>query len=151
MRNIEVKVLRTLIFITIFVFLCQLIIFIANPFIAPQDSLNSFKFYSFVVTFFGLHTFFALCTFISTRLISSNQLSLLTLGASIFIPTVYLILNINYLSDLNIPTFSIVLFSVMVFDFTRKDVKGNYVRKYIKVLMNPFYLEDETFGFNEIW
>jgi hypothetical protein len=131
------------------VFLCQLIIFIANPFIAPQDSLNSFKFYSFVVTFFGLHTFFALCTFISTRLISSNQLSLLTLGASIFIPTVYLILNINYLSDLNISTFSVVLFSAMVFDFTRKDGEKNYVRKYIKVLINPFDLEDETFGFNE--
>jgi hypothetical protein len=149
MRNIEVKVLRTLIFITIFVFLCQLIIFIANPFIAPQDSLNSFKFYSFVVTFFGLHTFFALCTFISTRLISSNQLSLLTLSASIFIPAVYLILNINYLSDLNISTFSVVLFSAMVFDFTRKDGEKNYVRKYIKVLINPFDLEDETFGFNE--
>ena len=149
MRNLEVKVLRTLIFITIFVFLYQLIIFIATPFIAPQDSLNSFKFYGFVVTFFGLHTFFALCTFISTRLISSNQLSLLTLGASIFIPTVYLILNINYLSDLNISTFSIVLFSAMVFDFTRKDGEKNYVRKYIKVLINPFYFEDETFGFNE--
>jgi ADP-ribosylglycohydrolase len=39
--------------------------------------------------------------------------------------------------------------TAMVFDFTRKDAEENYVRKYIKVLINPFYLEDETFGFNE--
>jgi len=149
MRNVEIRVLRALIFITIFAFLYKLSFLVFTPLVAPLESLNNFNFYGLVVTFFGLHTFFALCTFIFTRLLISNQLSLLTLGASIFIPALYLILNINYLSDLNIPTFSIVLFSVMVFDFTRKDTEGNYVRKYIKVLINPFYLEDETFGFSE--
>ena len=149
MRSVEAKILRTLIFSTSFVFCYKLIFSIFIPFIASQESLNDFKFYGFVVTFFGLHTFFALCTFISTRLLVSNQLSLITLGASIFIPAGYLILNINYLSKLNISTFIVILFSAMVFDFTRKDAEGNYVRKYIKVLINPFYLEDETFGFNE--
>ena len=149
MKSIEAKVLKSLIFSTSFLFCYQLIFSLFIPFIAPQDSLNDFKFIGFVVTFFGLHTFFALCTFITTRLLISNQLSLIALGASIFIPAGYLILNINYLSDLNISTFSVVLFSAMVFDFTRKDAEGNYVRKYIKVLVNPFYLEGETFGFNE--
>ena len=149
MRSVEVKIFRTLIFSTSFLFCYKVIFSIFIPFFAPQESLNDFKFYGFVVTFFGLHTFFALCTFVSTRLLISNQLSLIALGASIFIPAGYLILNINYLSDLNISTFSVVLFSAMVFDFTRKDAEGNYVRKYIKVLINPFYLEDETFGFNE--
>ena len=149
MRSVEVKILRTLIFSTSFLFCYKLIYSIFIPFIAPQESLYDFKFYGFVVTFFGLHTFFALCTFISTRLLISNQISLIALGASIFMPAGYLILNINYLSDLNISTFSVVLFSAMVFDFTRKDAEGNYVRKYIKVLINPFSLEDETFGFNE--
>ena len=147
MRSIEVKILRALIFSTSFLFCYQLIFSIFIPFIAPQESLNDFKFYGFVVTFFGLHTFFALCTFITTRLLISNQLSLIALGASIFIPAGYLILNINYLSDLNISTFSVVLFSAMVFDFTRKDAEGNYVRKYIKVLINPFYLDDEDMQF----
>ena len=147
MRSVEVKILRTLIFSTSFLFCYKLIFSIFIPFIAPQESLNDFKFYGFVVTFFGLHTFFALCTFISTRLLISNQLSLIALGASIFIPAGYLILNINYLSDLNISTFSVVLFSAMVFDFTRKDAEGNYVRKYIKVLINPFYLDDEDMQF----
>ena len=145
MKSFEAKILRSLIFSTSFLFCYKLIFSIFIPFIAPQEYLNDFKFYGFVVTFFGLHTFFALCTFISTRLLISNQLSLLTLGASIFIPALYLILNINYLSDLNISTFIVVLFSVMVFDFTRKDAEGNSVRRYIKVLINPFYLEDEIF------
>jgi hypothetical protein len=145
MRNAEVRVLRALIFITIFAFLYKLSFSVFTPLVAPLDSLNNFKFYGFVVTFFGLHTFFALCTFISTRLLISNQLSLLTLGASIFIPAVYLILNINYLSDMNISTFIVVLFYAIVFDFVKKDAEGNTVRKYIKVLINPFYLDDEIF------
>ena len=147
MKSIEAKVLKSLIFSTSFLFCYQLIFSIFIPFIAPQESLNDFKFYGFVITFFGMHTFFALCTFISTRLPVNNKLSLITLGASIFFPAVYLILNISYLSDLNISTFIVVLFSAMVFDFVKKDAEGNTVRKYIKVLINPFYLDDEDMQF----
>lgn len=149
MRSIEAKILRALIFTTSFLFCYELIFSLFIPFIAPQDSLNDFKFIGFVVTFFGLHTFFALCTFISSRLPINKKLQLITLAASLFVPAIYFVLNINYLSTLNISTFIVILFSAMVFDFTRKDAEENYVRKYIKVLINPFYLEDETFGFNE--
>jgi hypothetical protein len=148
-KNVEAKILRALIFITLFLFCYKLIFSLFIPLIAPQDSLNDFKFIGFVITFFGLHTFFALCTFISSRLSINNKLQLITLAASLFVPAIYFILNINYLSTLNISTFIVILFSAMVFDFTRKDAEENYVRKYIKVLINPFYLEDETFGFNE--
>ena len=147
MRSVEIKILKALIFSNSFLFCYQLIFSIFIPFIAPQESLNDYKFYGFVITFFGLHTFFALCTFISTRLPLNNKLSLITLGASIFFPSVYLILNISYLSDLNISTFIVVLFSAMVFDFVKKDAEGNTVRKYIKVLINPFYLDDEDMQF----
>ena len=147
MRNIETKILRALIFSTLFLLCYQLVFSIFIPFITLQESLNDFKFFGFVVTFFGLHTFFALCTFISTRLPVDNNLSLITLGASIFFPAVYLILNISYLSNLNISTFIVVLFSAMVFDFVKKDAEGNTVRKYIKVLINPFYLDDEDMQF----
>ena len=147
MRSIEIKILKALIFSTSFLFCYQLIFSIFIPFIVPQESLNDFKFYGFVVTFFGLHTFFALCTFISTRLPVNNNLSLITLGASIFFPSVYFILNISYLSDLNISTLIVVLFSTMVFDFVKKDAQGNTVRKYIKVLVNHFYLDDEDMHF----
>ena len=149
MKDVETKILKALVFITLFLFLYQLIFSLFIPFIAPQDSLNDFKFIGFVVTFVGLHTFFALCTFIFSRLSINNKLWLITLAASMFVPAIYFVLNINYLSTLNISTFIVILFSAMVFDFTRKDAEGNYVRKYIKVLINPFYLEDETFGFNE--
>lgn len=145
MKSIESKILRALIFNTSFLFCYQLIFSIFIPFITPQDSLSDFKFLSFVITFFGLHTFFALCTFIFTRLPVDNQICLITLGASIFIPAVYLILNIGYLSDLNISTFIVVLFSAVVFDFVKKDAEGNTVRKYIKVLINSSYLDDEIF------
>ena len=149
MKDVETKILKALVFITLFLFLYQLIFSLFIPFIAPQDSLNDFKFIGFVITFFGLHTFFALCTFISSRLPINNKLQLITLAASLFVPAIYFVLNINYLSTLNISTFIVILFSSLIFDFIRKDAEGNYVRKYIKVLINPFYLEDETFGFNE--
>ena len=147
MKSIESKILRALIFSTSFLFCYQLIFSVLTAFIAPQDSLNDFKFLGFVVTFFCLHTFFALCTFISSRLPVDNKVRLITLGASIFFPAVYLILNIGYLSDLNISTIIVVLFSAMVFDFIKKDAEGNTVRKYIKVLINPFYLDDEDTRF----
>jgi hypothetical protein len=149
MKNIEAKILRVLIFITLFLFCYQLIFSLFIPLIAPQESLNDFKFIGFVVNFFGLHTFFALCTFLSSRLPINNKLWFITLAASMFVPAIYFVLNINYLSTLNISTFIVILFSSLIFDFIRKDAEGNYVRKYIKVLINPFYLEDETFGFNE--
>lgn len=148
MKNVETKILKALVFITLFLFLHQLIFSLFIPFIAPQDSLNDFKFIGFVVTFFGLHTFFALCTFIFSRLSINNKLCLITLAASMFVPAIYFVLNINYLSKLNISTFIVVLFSSLIFDFIRKDAERNYVRKYIKVLTNIFYLEDEAFGLN---
>ena len=147
MKNVETKILKALVFITLFLFLHQLIFSLFIPFIAPQDSLNDFKFMGFVVTFFGLHTFFALCTFIFSRLSINNKLWLITLAASMFVPAIYFVLNINYLSKLNISTFIVILFSSLVFDFIRKDAEGNYVRKYIKVLLNPFYLDDEDMQF----
>ena len=147
MKSIEAKVLKSLIFSTSFLFCYQLIFSLFIPFIAPQDSLNDFKFIGFVVTFFGLHTFFALCTFLSSRLHTNDKLSLITLGASIFIPAIYLVLNINYLSTLDISTFIVILFSSLIFDFIRKDAEGNTVSKYIKVLINPFYLDDEDMQF----
>lgn len=147
MRDIETKTLRALIFSTSFFFGYQLIFSIFIPFVTSQEYLNDFKFYGFVVTFFGLHAFFALCTFISTRLPMNKQLSLIALGASIFIPAGYLILNIKYLSDLNISSFIVVLFSAVVFDFVKKDAEGETVRKYIKVLINSFYLDDEDMRF----
>ena len=135
------------IYIYKYVHMYYLIFSLFLPFIAPQDSLNDFKFIGFVVTFFGLHTFFALCTFLSSRLHTNDKLSLITLGASIFIPAIYLVLNINYLSTLDISTFIVILFSSLIFDFIRKDAEGNTVRKYIKVLINPFYLDDEDMQF----
>ena len=145
MKSLEVRVLRALIFFTILLFGYQLMFAIFLPFLAPPEFLNDFKFIGFTITFFGLHTFLALCAFISSRLPISNQLSLLLLIASIVIPLAYLINNISYIMNLNISNIIVVLFSTLIYDFIRKDPERNHIRKYIRVLINPFYLEDEIF------
>ena len=147
MKKLEHRVLRALIFFTIMLFGYQLIFAIFLPFLAPPEFLNNFKFIGFTITFFGLHTFLALCTFIFSRLPISNQLSLLLLIASIVIPLAYLINNISYIMNLNISNIIVVLFSTLIYDLIRKDSERNHIRKYIKVLINPFYLEDEIFWF----
>tara|TARA_Y100000385_G_scaffold257938_1_gene285544 strand:+ start:173 stop:616 length:444 start_codon:yes stop_codon:yes gene_type:complete len=147
MKSLEYKILRILVFILLLSLSYHFIFSFFTPLIAPPKFLNNFKFIGFVVTFFGLHTFFALCTFMSSRVPAIDRLSLITLGASIFIPTIYLILNINYLSTLNISAIIVILFSSLIFDFIRKDAEGNSVRKYIRVLINPFYLDDEDMQF----
>ena len=145
MKKLEHRVLRALIFLTIMLFGYQLMFAIFLPFLAPPEFLNNFKFIGFTITFFGLHTFLALCTFIFSRLPISNQLSLLLLIASIVIPLTYLINNISYILNLNISNTIVVLFSTLIYDLIRKDPERNHIRKYIRVLINPFYLEDEIF------
>ena len=145
MKKLEHRVLRALIFFTIMLVGYQLMFAIFLPFLAPPEFLNDFKFIGFTITFFGLHTFLALCTFIFSRVPISNQLSLLLLMASIVIPLAYLINNISYIMNLNISNIIVVLFSTLIYDLIRKDPERNHIRKYIKVLINPFYLEDEIF------
>ena len=145
MKKLEHRVLRALIFFTIMLFGYQLMFAIFLPFLAPPEFLNDFKFIGFTITFFGLHTFLALCTFIFSRLPRSNQLSLVLLIASIVIPLAYLINNISYIMNLNISNIIVVLFSTLIYDLIRKDPERNHIRKYIRVLINPFYLEDEIF------
>ena len=145
MKKLEHRVLRALIFFTIMLVGYQLMFAIFLPFLAPPEFLNDFKFIGFTITFFGLHTFLALCTFIFSRVPISNQLSLLLLIASIVIPLAYLINNISYIMNLNISNIIVVLFSTLIYDLIRKDPERNHIRKYIKVLINPFYLEDEIF------
>ena len=145
MKKLEHRVLRALIFFTIMLFGYQLMFAIFLPFLAPPEFLNNFKFIGFTITFFGLHTFLALCTFIFSRLQISNQLSLVLLIASIVIPLAYLINNISYILNLNISNVIVVLFSTLIYDLIKKDSEKNQIRKYIRVLINPFYLEDEIF------
>ena len=145
MKSLETKILNGLMFITIFSFSYYLIFATFISFFAPQETLNDFKFFGFIITFFGIHAFFALCTFVSTRLPANGNFSLITLGASIVMPTTYLIFNINYLSSLNISTFIIFLYCAIIIDFIRGNAERYILRKYIRVLINPFHLDDEIF------
>ena len=145
MRRLEIQVLRALVFCTIFLLAYQLMFIFFIQDIAPRNFLNNFNFLDFTITFFGLHTFFALCAFICSRSSWDDKLTFITLGASLFVPTLYLIYNIRYVSDLTVSRLTILLFYAVLYDLVKRDFDRNIIRKYIKVIVNFFYVADEDF------
>jgi len=41
----------------------------------------------------------------------------------------------------------IVIIAIFLFDLFRRDFKGNIIKKYFKILADPFYLSDEGMPF----
>ena len=143
MRSLEVKVVRFLIFISLLFFNYHLMIRLTS-FFAPEGFMDEIKqIGGFFVNFFGLHALFALCTFISSRILKQDRITSLFLYLSILAPVVYSF----YLPEVNIPDVLIVIFAIFLFDFLRRDFKGNIIKKYFKILADPFYLADEDFPF----
>ena len=143
MRSLEVKVVRFLIFISLLFFNYHLMIRLTSLF-APNGFMNEIKqIGGFFVNFFGLHAFFALCTFISSRILKQDRITSLFLSLSILAPVVYSF----YLPEVNISDVFIVILAIFLFDFLRRDFKGNIIKKYFKILADPFYLTDEDFPF----
>jgi hypothetical protein len=139
MRSLEVKVVRFLIFISLLFFNYHLMIHLTS-FFAPEGFMDEIKqIGGFFVNFFGLHTLFALCTFISSRILKQDRITSLFLSLSILAPVVYSF----YLPEVNISDIYIVILAIFLFDFLRRDFKGNIIKKYFKILADPFYLPDE--------
>jgi len=139
MRNLEVKVVRFLVFISLLFFNYHLMIRLTS-FIAPEGFLDEVKqIGGFFVNFFGLHALLALCTFISSRILNHHQITLLFLSLSILAPVMY----IYYLPVINISDISIIIVAIFFFDFLRRDFKGNIIKKYFNILADPFYFSDE--------
>ena len=138
MRNMEVKVVRFLIFISLLFFNYHLMIRLTS-FFAPEGFMNEIKqIGGFFVNFFGLHVLFALCTFISSRILKEDRITSLFLLLSILAPVVYSF----YIPEVNISDMFIIILAIFLFDFLRRDFKGNIVKKYFKILADPFYLTD---------
>ncbi len=143
MRNLEVKVVRFLVFISLLFFNYHLIIRLTS-FIAPEGFLDEVKqIGGFFVNFFGLHALFALCTFISSRILNQHRITSLSLSLSILAPIMYSF----YLPRINISDMFIVIISIFLFDFLRRDFKGNIIKKYFNILVDPFYFSDEDMPF----
>ena len=143
MRNLEVKVVRFLIFVSLLSFNYHLMIRLTS-FIAPEGFVDEVKqIGGFFVNFFGLHALFALCTFISSRILKQDRITSLFLSLSVLTPIMYSF----YLPEVNMSDMFIVIIAIFLFDLFRRDFKGNIIKKYFKILADPFYLSDEGMPF----
>lgn len=97
----------------------------------------------FFVNFFGLHVLFALSTFISSRILKQDRITTLFLSLSILAPIMYSF----YLPEVSVSDMFIVIIAIFLFDFLKRDFKGNIIKKYFKILADPFYFSDEGMPF----
>ena len=143
MKDIEYKVIRFLIFIGI-LFLNYHILLLFTSFIAPEGFLNDVKrIGGFFINLLGLHALFAFGTFYYSRMYLNMKIKFYLLGLSLFVPVVYLFFNLEFLNTFTMPDIFILVVSFLIINFFIKDFKYNYVRKYLNVLVDPFYTSDD--------
>ena len=142
-KNFEHKVIRFLIFIAI-LFLNYHLLLLATSFIAPEGFLNDMRrIGGFFINLLGLHALFAFGTFFYSRMYLNMKIKFYLLGLFIFTPLVYLFFNLEFLNTFTMPDIFILLVSFLIINLFIKDFKYNYVRKYLNVLVDPFYTSDD--------
>ena len=142
MKDIEHKVIRFLIFIAI-LFLNYHVLLLLTSFIAPEGYLNDVKrIGGFFINLLGLHALFAFGTFYYSRMYLNMKIKFYLLGLSLFAPVVYLFFNLEFLSTFTMPDLHFLTASFFIISFFIKDFKYNYVRKYLNVLVDPFYKDN---------
>ena len=145
MKDIEYKVIRFLIFIGI-LFLNYHILLLFTSFIAPEGFLNDVKrIGGFFINIFGLHALFAFATFFYSRMYLNIKIKFYLLGLSLFAPVLYFFFNLEFLNTFKMPDLYFLTASFLIISFFIKDFKYNYVRKYLNVLVDPFYTSDDDF------
>ncbi len=143
MRDAEYKVIRFLLFTGI-LFLNYHILLFFTSYIAPVGFLNDVKrIGGFFVNLLALHALFAFGTFFYSRTYLNMKIKFYLLGLSIFTPTVYLLFNLEFLNTFTMPDIFILVVSFVIINLFIKDFKYNYVRKYLNVLVDPFYTSDD--------
>ena len=142
-KNFEHKVIRFLIFIAI-LFLNYHLLLLATSFIAPDGFLNNMRrIGGFFINLLGLHALFAFGTFFYSRMFLNMKIKFYLLGLSLFAPVVYLFFKLEFLNTFTMPDISILVASFVIINLFIKDFKFNYVRKYLNVLVDPFYTGDD--------
>jgi len=142
MKNIEYKVFRFLIFISI-LFLNYHVLMLLTSFIAPEGFLNDVKrIGGFFINLLGLHALFAFGTFFYSRMYLNTKVKFYLLGLSVFTPVMYLFFNIEYLYNIEIPDISILIATFFIINLLIKDFRHSYIRQYLNVLIDPFYKDD---------
>ena len=142
-KNFEHKVIRFLIFIAI-LFLNYHVLLLLTSFIAPEGYLNDVKrIGGFFINLLGLHALFAFGTFYYSRMYLNMKIKFYLLGLSLFAPVVYLFFNLEFLNTFTMPDIFMLVVSFVISNLFIKDFKYNYVRKYLNVLVDPFYTSDD--------
>ena len=143
MRDMEYKVTRFLIFIAI-LFLNYHLLLLLTSFIAPEGYLSYVKrIGGFFINLLGLHALFAFGTFYYSRMYLNMKIKFYLLGLSLFAPVLYLFFNLDFLDTFTMPDIFILVVSFVIINLFIKDFKYNYVRKYLNVLVDPFYTSDD--------
>ena len=142
MRNMEVKIIRFLIFVAI-LFLNYNILLLFTSFIAPEGFLNDVRrIGGFFVNLLGLHALFAFSTFFYSRMYLNMKIKFYLLGSSILAPIVYLFSNLEYIYTIQIPDVAVLFTSLFLINLIVKDFRHNFIRQYFNVLIDPFYKDD---------
>ena len=142
MKDIEHKIIRFLIFIAI-LFLNYHVLMLVTFFIAPEGFLNDVKrIGGFFINLLGLHALFAFGTFFYSRMYLNTKVKFYLLGLSVFTPVVYLFFKLEYLYNIEIPDILVLIATFFVINFFIKDFRYNYIRRYLNVLVDPFYVDD---------
>ena len=143
MKNMEYKVTRFLIFIAV-LFLNYHVLLLLTSFIAPEGYLNDVKrIGGFFINLLGLHALFAFGTFYYSRMYLNMKIKFYLLGLSLFAPVVYLFFNLEFLNTFTMPDIFILVVSLVIINLFIKGFKYNYFRKYLNVLIDPFYTSDD--------
>ena len=139
MKDVEFRVVRVLIFLTLIFLSNHLLFSILSPLLAPEEFLDNYKFIKFIVTFIGLHAIFALGAFFVSR-ISFNELQATTLLIfSVLAPTLYLFMNLELINEIAISKITLGLVILCFINFQFKDIKKEIVRNYIRLILYRAY------------
>ena len=142
-KNFEHKVIRFLIFIAI-LFLNYHLLLLATSFIAPEGFLDDMRrIGGFFINLLGLHALFAFGTFFYSRMFLNMKIKFYLLGLSLFAPLAYLFFNLEFLNTFTMLDISILVASFVIINLFIKDFKFKYIRKYLNVLVDPFYTSDD--------
>ncbi len=142
MRDNEYKVIRFLIFIGLLFFNYHVLLLFTS-FIAPEGFLNDVRrIGGFFVNILGIHAFFAFSTFLYSRMYLNMKIKFFLLGLSILTPLVYLFFNFEYIYTIQIPDVAVLIASYFLINVIVKDIKYNFIKQYLNVLIDPFYRDD---------
>jgi len=143
MKNNELKIFKTLVFLSVFYILYLFAFTTVIQDIDTSEPTDHFKLQFLLITTVGIHSICALILFCFSRIGCSNFIRDSLAIASILIPVAFLVYNYDdfIVIDINNVYFLLIIFSFIKFFLS--DLRNELVKKYFRILLDPFYREGE--------